>query len=217
MPKILCITGTDGCGKSSVAAKLQDLGCIVVGHKSEQLGQDYDFASKMIGNINQNNIATKFSQNLILSYFQTIAVAKMERALELANKYDTTVILEDYYYKWVAREIVRGNISEDMSRHYFQHVQKPDLVVVLSRNLASCAASRDNLNRLEYLNTPSDFCGFQSEVYQKILGLIDRPKVVVENNGYLDVAVSQILKMVGSYSAEDSSYLSSEHKQKFLA
>ena len=198
MGKIFCITGIDGSGKSTLTKSLIKQGWVVVGHSKETIGKPFEFAATMVKNVNQKHVVGKFSEELLLSFFLTMCLAKIECATELVNITGKNVILDDYYYKWIAREIVRGTISKEKFNHYFAHAPKPDYTIVLNRDPKNCYNPRKAYNRCEYLRFKRDFVAFQSDTFDVLKELIDCAHSIVNANEKPKKVMNNVIELINS-------------------
>lgn len=169
---IVVLLGFDGSGRSSVLQKLSEEGYQVSTWRYLQDIVELEFmrlSSQSPGKWRENLPPLTRSAYLILALF-----AEYELIIKPCLERNELVIVDSYYLRPVAKEIVKGKSSKEVLK-LVHLLPPPTAVIVFDISPEICFQRKGILSVNEVLSeqTLSDYCTFQNNVLKIAIGMID--------------------------------------------
>ena len=124
-------------------------------------------------------------------------MGKYEAAQRISVEKNKDVVLDDYYYKWLARELARNKIASDNPLlALFRLLPMPDKVIVLQRKVKNHELANKTITRMEYKTKRSDYLAFQAQSYKVLKTLVNRDAHFVDFDTDKN-PVSKVLNLLG--------------------
>ncbi|MCB1197416.1 MAG: hypothetical protein KDK51_03515 [Deltaproteobacteria bacterium] len=167
---VYCLTGRDFSGKTTLLKKMQSKGKKIIGHSHDLLPKDHQWISELVSQVCPHTFITHTNAQEKCIFFTTIALAKINLAYTVAHRYKCTVLMDGYIYKWLAREWVRGTISDHAIQKLLPTLPKPDGLIIMNCKQPFTRPTAPSC--LEYLASPDDFDHFQNQTLDKMMQMI---------------------------------------------
>lgn len=164
--KLICITGPDGSGKSTLID-----GLLVHFPNSKKLGIWDAVAASPIKLFESKAAIDDYLCGLspaARTFFLTHALQESMKGIQ--NGQETIIFLDSYYYKYYCSELALGT-SMEIIQSVSGHFMKPDLVVLLNLDTEICASRKTKFTRYE--------CGLALE--PDVKAFIEFQKKCIEN------------------------------------
>jgi thymidylate kinase len=194
--KLICITGLDGVGKSTLIKSVQE------NYLSVYLANIWDLLNSETGGLpfKSKCEVDEFLCSLTPDSRLLFLAHAMKYSIDMAFKSNKKIILIDsYYYKYFAAELALGAKKELVSS-LIGTFPKPDIVVELVLSVQEASCRKENYSRYEcgLANNPAreTFVAFQNKVFQEWL-IFDRYHWHrVDAKQPIDKVVSDALKIL---------------------
>lgn len=166
MPKLICITGLDGAGKSTLVERLSTQ------FSSVAVSNIWDIMDGSIETVPFKSKAdidtylcelTADSRLLFLAHALQFSI---DKALQSEKE---IILLNGYYYKYFATEMALG-ANVGLVEHLIKSFPTPDLVIKLELDVESSLKRKERLSKYECGAQPtsnSNFLNFQALVSEK--------------------------------------------------
>lgn len=157
--RFICFEGIDGSGKTSaatsLASALDEAGCPAVFVprkepvcKDSRLNGRLELLAELIWGYGELPIE-KFGDHHaffnMASWYSAIDSQRIRPTLDTG----TTVVMDNWYFKFLARMMLKKGLDTTMLHSCFSHLTKPDLVFYLEIDAATAAHRKTHFNRGE--------------------------------------------------------------------
>lgn len=188
---LIIISGIDGCGKTTVLRKLSENYPRYKIIKWSELTNTHIKMQKLTPEY--VNTLSPMGRALI---FGSVAWEMYDKILQFAFDEKKIMIIDSYYYKYLARELEFGQTDPILSEIFFR-LPNPELVVFIDTN-PSDIVLRKELNIQEKKGRSlADAVAFQTAVRNRMLELIpDDILEIVSGNGSPDQVYNDVFQKI---------------------
>lgn len=178
---LICFEGLDGAGKTTVSHRVADelsragTPSLLVEKKDthfsrESLSQRMSLLRHIIweyGDTPIQELGDEHSLYIMASWFSALDRGKIRPLLEQGH----TVIVDNWFYKFIARFKLKPDLDFDHVQRCFAHLSRPDCVILLDVDPATAAARKEGYSLAETGNldglhgrTAENFVQYQQSV-----------------------------------------------------
>jgi len=181
LKKIICITGADGTGKSTLIKKL-----------SKEFPDAYVATIWDLFSASENTSLFKSKtdiDNYICSLTPNSRTLFLMHALKfsvdkaLSGNFDL-IILDSYYYKYLSSELALG-ADKELVKNLIEIFPEPDLTVELSLSVEKASKRKEKYSRYECglskNATKENFLKFQKKINEKQFNLTDKKAIIINS------------------------------------
>jgi len=193
--KLICITGADGTGKSTVVESLSKL------YPHAAISEIWDA-------MKQKEVQLFSSKNAVDEYLCSLTPNSRLLFLAHALRYSIDkcfesnaeiILINSYYYKYFASELALG-ADPELVKQLIGQFPKPDYVFHLALSPQECVKRKTKLSRYECgaknVVSPADFINFQNHALTKWEMFDQRGWIQIDTSSPIDSVLNEInLKM----------------------